>query len=544
MSLFTILLPEICLVSTACVLFLLAFAGRRGTGRVAATIGLVGVLAALVVAVSQYRSEAFHGPTIVSDVYTNFRVTNFGLFIRVIALATAALLLLLSWPSGERAEGNDGVHYGKDAGEYFGLLLLAFTGLILVPSANDLMVLFLAIELASIPTYILVAISRPIAVAQEAGVKYFFLGAMSAAIMLMGFGYLYGVSGSTNLREISQILAGVASPDSGAPVLSAWHLLAGVLIVVGIGFKLAAVPLHAYVADVYQGSATAVTAVLGFVPKATGILALTKLLFVFTGGDGAWNLSPQLGKLIFAIAILTMTVGNLLALVQSNVKRILAYSSVAHSGYLLAGLAIVLLGPIEQRGAALTGVIFYLATYGITSTAAFGALMLIPTRQTLELKGKEYFPPATTAETMDDLAGVGRSQPLIGLLLAVACFSLMGLPLTAGFFGKFYLLAPAIAGFDRSMPNSGWIITLAIFVLVNSAISAAYYLGIVGALFNRKDVGYAAAPRRTPLPVNLAVGVCVGLVLGIGLLPSTTRTLVNASADASSELDLADRPAR
>ena len=533
MNLFQIILPEIILVTAACALFLIGFLGTRGNGRVAASLALLGVAGALVVAFLQYRNGV-----VGADLYQNFRVNEFGLFIRVAALAIGMLLLLLSWPWGDKAEGNASVHYGEDAGEYFGLILLALTGLILVPSANDLIVLFMAIELASIPTYILVAAGRPIAAAQEAGVKYFFLGAMAAAVMLMGFAYLYGTTGTTNLHEIGLIFSGQKELANGAPLTTPWQLLAGVLLIVGIGFKLAAVPMHAYVADVYQGAATPVTALIGFVPKATGTIALTKVLYVFAGASGAWMVAPQLGKLVWILAVLTMTVGNLLALSQSNVKRMLAYSSVAHSGYLLAGLAFVLMGQGDHRVEALQAVLFYLVVYGLASTAAFGALQWIPSRRAIVIGDREFAAPATTAETMDDLAGVGRSRPVVAMILAVAALSLVGMPLTGGFWGKYYLLAPVFSGFDAGHANAGWLMTLAIFILVNSAISAVYYLSIVGALFNRAaSDAPEPAVHTTPLVAAASVVLTALAVLFFGVVLRATQGLATQAAGAAGAID-------
>jgi NADH-quinone oxidoreductase subunit N len=533
MSLFQIILPEIVLVTAACALFLLGFLGAKNNGRLAAMLALLGVAIALVISVTQYKNGV--GGT---DKYQNFRVSDFGLFIRVIALGIGTLILLLSWPWGPDAEGNSSVHYGKDAGEYFGLILLALTGLILVPSANDLIVLFMAIELASIPTYILVAASRPVSAAQEAGVKYFFLGAMAAAVMLMGFAYLYGTTGTTNLHEIGLIFAGQKISPVGAPVTTPWQLLAGVLLVVGIGFKLAAVPMHAYVADVYQGAATPVTALIGFVPKTTGIIALTKLLYIFAGASGAWMVAPQLGKLVWVLAALTMTVGNLLAISQENVKRMLAYSSVAHSGYLLTGLTFMLMGSGDQRLMALQAVLFYLAVYGLASTAAFGALQWIPSRRSIVVGDKEFAAPATTAETMEDLAGVGRSRPLVAMILALAAFSLVGLPLTGGFWGKYYLLAPIFGSFTHDQPSAGWLMTLAILILVNSAISAVYYLSIVGALFNRAEPD-AVGPRtrKIPLIATASIVLSAAAVLFFGVVLSGTRGLADHAAGAAGAVD-------
>lgn len=537
MSLFQIVLPEIILVTAACVLFLVGFAGPKATGRLSASIALVALFLALLAALRPLREESL-GAKVFSDTYQSFRLSGFGVFVRIVALAMAIPLTLLSSPSGRDASGNPSVHWGRDSGEYFGLLLLSFTGLIMVPMCNDLIVLFMAIELASIPTYILVSISRPLATAQEAGVKYFFLGALAAAILLMGLAYLYGTTGTTNMHQIGAQFAALKT-GAGAPALSAWQLMAGVIVIVGLSFKLAAVPLHAYAADVYEGAATAVTAVLGFVPKAVGIIALVKILFLLAGNDASWQVSPQVTKLIWVLAVLTMTVGNLLALTQRNIKRLFAYSSVAHSGYLLAGVAfMLLLGADDPRQRdALASVLFYLVVYGITSTAVFGALMLIPSRKRIEIGSSTYLLPATTAETTDDLAGFGRSHPVIAAMLAVGCFSLIGLPFTGGFWGKYYLLVPALAGYGHVTSGGGWLLWLAILLVVNSGLSAAYYLGVVGALFNRKPVDEPLARPAYAPGTLVAVAASVLLVLVLGILLQSTQLLSSGALVAADSMD-------
>src|SRR5207248_6233580 len=207
----------------------------------------------------------------------------------------------------------------------------------------------------------------------------------------------------------------------------------------GFAFKLAAVPLHFYAGDVYQGAATPVTALLSFVPKTAGMVALLKILYCV--GGGVWAVPHEIARLIWVRAALTTTVGNVLGLLQLNVKRVLAYSSIAHTGYMLVGVTALLSadGNSEVQNEALQGVLFYLAAYGIMNAAAFGVLMLLPAR------GEDRAAPATSAETFEDLAGTGRDHPALGLAMAVACFSLIGLPLTVGFFGKFYLVRPALS---------------------------------------------------------------------------------------------------
>jgi NADH-quinone oxidoreductase subunit N len=525
-----ILLPEIFLVVTACVLFLLSLIARNSTGRAAASIALIGVVAAFTMAAVQHHRLSGDESAFLTDAYQGLRLTGFSLFVRLAALFVAIVLVLLNWPSDRAGTGNASVNWGKDAGEFFGLLLLSFTGLILSATANDLILLFLAIELASIPTYILVSVGRPLAQAQEAGVKYFFLGAMAAAILLMGFAYLYGVTGTTNLAEIAAILA---RQPGGVATLSSWQLLAGVMLVLGLAFKLAAVPLHAYAADVYQGAATSVTAVLGFVPKTVGIVVLVKVVHAFAGNGEAWIVAPQFAKLLWAIAVLTMTVGNLLALLQRNVKRTLAYSSVAHSGYLIAGVTFAVIGSPEQRPAALAAVLFYLLIYGLTSTASFGALQLIPSRASIETSRGSFAPPTTTAETYDDLAGAAKTSPLGAWVLAIACFSLVGLPLTGGFWAKYYLLVPGLSGLRDGGAMTGWAIGLAVAILVNSAISAAYYLGIVATLFTRAEPAEPGPRPREQTGVLIGTLACAAIVLLVGLLPGTVGRLAERANSAA-----------
>lgn len=526
MSLFQIVLPEIILVAAACALFLIGFAGPKVTGRNCAAIALFSLLLALIASLLPLRVDS-QGPAVFSDAYNSFRLTGFGVFVRAAGLAMAFLLTLLSFPSGENATGNASVHWGKDAGEYFGLLLLTFAGLIMVPMANDVIVLFMAIELASIPTYILVSVSRPLATAQEAGVKYFFLGALAAAVLLMGFAYLYGTTGTTNLQDIGRIFA-------SSETLTPWQTLAGVMVIGGLAFKLAAVPLHAYAADVYEGSSTAITAVLGFVPKTVGIVALIKILFVLSGNSALWQVPDSIAKLVWIVAVLTMTIGNLLALAQRNIKRMFAYSSVAHSGYLLAGLAFMLMGASrEHRTESLASVLFYLVAYGITSTAVFGSLMLIPSRKRVEIGNRSFALPATTAETTEDLAGVGRTNPVIGLLLAVGCFSLIGLPLTAGFWGKYYLLVGGLKSMNAVTSGGGWLLWLAIAVIINSGLSAAYYLSVVGTLFNRKSSDEPVSPADPGAGTLASVFVSVAAVLVLGVFLAFTGGLNRAATDAA-----------
>jgi NADH-quinone oxidoreductase subunit N len=508
-----IILPELILIGTACVLFLLGISLKATSRKIAAGLALLALLAVFIL---QLNSS---GATL-ADSTGALRVTEFGQYIKLLASGVAMMFVLLSWPSGQYAVGNSALHYGQDAAEFFALLLLSISGIFLVAGANDIILLFLGIELASIPTYIMVSISRPLPVAQEAGVKYFFLGAMAAAIMLFGFSYLYGTTGLINLDKLTVLFA--ASSSNGPTILSSWQMLAVLMLIAGFAFKMAAFPLHFYAGDVYEGAATPMTALLSFVPKTSGLVALIKILFVISGGT--WMAPAAIAKLLWIMAVLTMTIGNVLGLRQENVKRLFAYSSVAHSGYMLVGVTAALYGAnfVGVPDIALRGVLFYITAYGIMNVAAFGVMMLLPAK---------HARAASSAETFEDLAGAGRRHVGLGLAMAVACFSLTGLPLTVGFFGKIYLLRPALLG------QNYW---LAAIMMINAAIGAGYYLRIVGVMFLRpaeragEELPAASAPEISrALPVVAAITLSTLGTLLFGVVLPATDMLNNKLASAS-----------
>jgi NADH-quinone oxidoreductase subunit N len=490
-----LLLPELILAGVACALFLVGLSRKASTRRLTASVALAALVLAFVIQL--FRVGSPEGGTrydryggYVNGVATGtVRVAEFAQYVKLIATGVGVLLMLLAWPTRDDGTGNSALNYGTDAGEFYALMLLSITGVLLVAGANDIMLLFLGIELASIPTYIMVSISRPLAVAQEAGVKYFFLGAMSAAVMLFGFSYLYGTTGSTNLYEIMQKLH--PGGWDRRPTLTPWQTLAVLMLVAGFAFKIAAVPLHFYAGDVYQGAATPVTAFLSFVPKTSGFVALIKLLYAVGGPQ--WLLPEPLVKangtgLLWVLAILTMTFGNVLGLLQYNVKRVLAYSSIAHTGYMLVALAALAAPMSGAREEAVKGVLLYLAAYGIMNAGAFGVLMLIPARD-----GRG------SAEMFEDLAGQGRRHVGLGLAMAVCCFSLIGIPLTVGFLGKLLVIKPALlaaSGLGQAgqaeNPVRSAMTWLVVITMINAAISAAYYLRIVATMFLRSDESMAA----------------------------------------------------
>jgi NADH-quinone oxidoreductase subunit N len=505
------MLPEIVLCAVACVLFLMGVSMKASTRRAAPFLAVAALIFA---GVSQLAVFAGNAPRL--DVRWNtVHIYEFARYIKILSSAIGVLLVLLAWPSDHEATRGPAHHFGQEACEFYALMLLSIAGIFFVAGANDIMLLFLGIELASIPTYIMVSISRPLAVAQEAGVKYFFLGAMAAALMLFGFSYLYGTTGTTRL----DLIAATVHPDAG---LTSWQILAVILLILGFAFKMAVVPLHFYAGDVYQGAATPVTAFLSFVPKISGFVALLKVLFAVTGGT--WHIAPEIVKLLWILAALTMTVGNVLVLVQINIKRVFAYSSIAHSGYMLVGVtALLSTTDYEIQMSALQGILFYLTAYGLMNVAVFGVLILLPGRSNQ---------PATSAETFDDLAGLGREHTLLGLAMAVSCFSLIGIPLTIGFFGKFFLILPA---WKANLTG------LVVILVINAAISAGYYLRIVGSLFlaaEKSGPRYGQPLREEtqihhPIPVLISVGISMVAVLWFGTVWPATSRLMNRTAEAA-----------
>lgn len=383
--------------------------------------------------------------------------------------------------------------------EFYAFILFSLTGAMLCASASDLIWLFLALELTSLPTYVMVTMSTRGTRSQEAGVKYFFLGALGAAVFLYGFALIYGGTGSTRFLEISGAIA--------ADGMNAITLAGMLMAVVGVSFKIAAVPMHFYTADVYQGAASPVSAFLAFVPKTAGFVSLILLLSLVGwdhgehGGSGH-ALPGALRMALWVMAALTMTIGNVLAVVQDSPKRVLAYSSVAHSGYMLVGL-IAGPGPI---GASFThngiaAVLFYLVAYGVMNVGAFAALAA------LERAGRDGRP--VEIDSFDDLRGLCATRPALGWTLVVSALSLLGLPPLLGFFSKVPLFTAGIAAGE---------IVLVVVLGINSAIAAFYYLRFANAAL-LEDPAEGPAPRPVPFAARTFAGVvAMSLVLALSLL--------------------------
>jgi len=373
-------------------------------------------------------------------------------------------------------------------GEYYAILLGAVFGMNFMASAADLIMLYLSIETTSIALYLLAGYLRDDDKSAESGLKYFLFGAFTSTVMLYGFSLLYGFTGKTNLYELSTALGSVP------PLVT---VIAALLVLVGFGFKIAAVPFHFWTPDVYEGAPTPITAFISVASKAAGFAVLMRvMLAVFPQAESYWV------PLVAVIAAFTMTLGNTLALAQKNIKRLLAYSSIAQAGYALVGLA-----AISQAGIAAT--VFYLAMYTLTNLTAFGVIILVSR--------------VTHSDEISDYAGLSRRSPGLALAFMVAFLSLGGMPPLAGFFGKFFIFAAAI--------QQG-LIWLAVVGVLNAIIGLYYYLTVLKVVYlYRSD--HEAEKIPVPRTYALALWVCV---MGIVLLGTWAGPWIGTATAAAGNL--------
>ncbi len=360
-------------------------------------------------------------------------------------------------------------------GEYYALLVVSTLGMILMAASADLIMLYLAIETTSIPLYILAGFLKRDQKSTESGIKYFLFGAVTSAVMLYGFSLLYGFSGETNLYSLAE--------QFQIGNISIWVLLGAVaLVLVGFGFKVSVVPFHFWSPDVYEGAPTPITAYLSTASKAAGfVILLRTMLVVFPSISGYWT------SILAVMAILAMSVGNLIALAQKNIKRLLAYSSIAHAGYAMIGLV-----ALSSLGTSST--IFYLAAYLVTNLAAFGVVVL--------------FAHAAGSDEISDYAGLSRRAPLLALAFLIALLSLAGMPPLAGFVAKFYVFAAAV---------ESDLIWLAFIGVINTVIALYYYLTVLKVVYL-----YRSENEEVSIPVPrsyaLALVVCVIFIVVIGVV--------------------------
>lgn len=373
-------------------------------------------------------------------------------------------------------------------GEYFSLILLATLGMMFLVSSEDILMIFLSLELTSLSLYILTAFNKRSRLSAEAALKYFLFGGMSAAFTLFGLSLLYGLSGSTNLGQIAASIQG--------PGLDPLLLLAIVLTVIGFGFKVAAAPFHLWAPDVYQGAPIPSAALIASGSKLASFLVFAKVMAIgFHGAEGnsGWQAyQPGWVPVLAVVAVFSMMLGNLTAIVQRSVRRLLAYSAIAHGGYML-------LGVMTSGGLSLSSLVYYAITYGLTTLGAFGVVSVV----------EEW----TGGDRLSDFAGLSRRAPALSFCMMVFMLSLAGIPPLAGFFGKFYIFSTALAA-----PHGSALLWLIVLAIAFSAVSLYYYLQVL------KQIYVAEAPAqcavgRTPVIGQIVLVVIACAVVGLGCAP-------------------------
>lgn len=523
--------PEIILFAATCVVMVVGLSPSAPVRRSCAGISGLGLVFAGIAA----WLTTPHGADVVAKSGQTL-LPGLALYVKVVVAAVGLLALLLLTGTIDREEENRLERTGSkfdalrsNRAEFYSFFLFSLTGLMLCAGADDLVWLFLALELTSLPTYIMVVIGGGTPGgphrSQEAGVKYFFLGALGAAVFLYGFALIYGGTGTTNLNRIHEAVVGGG--------LNSIALTGFILALLGMCFKIAAVPMHFYTADVYEGAAAPVSAFLAFVPKTAGFVSILLLAaclgWVWSPGpefvaNSGFSLPEPVRLLLWVVAALTMTVGNVLAIWQTSVKRILAYSSIAHSGYMLVG---VIAGPGDGtfNKSGISAVLFYIFCYGVMNVGCFAVLAC------LERRGKDGQPQEI--ETVDDLKGLCQTHPVLGWTMAICSLSLLGFPPLLGFLAKVPLFTSAISAGE---------IPLVIVLGINSAIAAFYYLRLFGAALLEKpagktDVELAPFASRRLAGVLSAAGVVL-LVLVAGRLMSASReaAAVPGAAHKSAEV--------
>jgi NADH-quinone oxidoreductase subunit N len=463
------ILPEIVLsIFGMAIMVLDPLLDEENSQKMLGGIGLLGTLAALVSTwiMAQSPGLAF---------WNMVRVDGFSVFFHVVVIAIAVVLILTSYEymAVQRIR----------AGEYYGLILFGLVGMGLMSSAVELVLIFIALEISSISTYILAGFRRRAATSSESSLKYFLLGSFATAFFLYGVALMFGATGSTNIDDISAVL--------NAGNVSTLAYVAVALMFVGLGFKVAAAPFHIWTPDVYEGAPAPIVGFMSTAPKAAAFAVLLRVLFATNAPGRFW--------LIWVSAALSMTLGNVGALVQGNVKRLLAYSSIAHAGYILVAFA-------AKPDLGAPAVMFYTAAYAAMNVGAFAVV------SHLANAGERYV-------AVEDYAGLGRRSPVLAGALTVFLISLIGIPITGGFFAKFYVFSAAL---------QSNLVVLTIIGVINSAIGAYYYLRLIVVMYMREpqeDVPVTSIP----LPLAAALGIALVATVYLGVLPESVLRFVQRS---------------
>jgi NADH-quinone oxidoreductase subunit N len=436
-------------------------ASRKGLG----IFSLVGALASIGAAVYQMKISGSTGW------FEMVRVDSFSIFFHILIPAISAVCILASIEYLDQQNIR--------TGEFYGLILFGTVGMVLMSSAIELVLIFIALEISSISTYILAGYRRRFAAGSESSLKYFLLGSFATAFFLYGVAMMFGATGSTNINDIATSLAGKL--HTGEPMTLVY--VASALMIIGLGFKVAAAPFHVWTPDVYEGAPAPVVALMSTGPKAAAFAVLLRVLFGTHAPGWFWLISIS--------AAISMTVGNFGALMQNNVKRLLAYSSIAHAGYLLVAFAAASDHPTSLGIAA---AIFYTASYAAMNVGAFAVVSHISGH-------------GENLVSVDDYAGLGRRSPLLAFTLTIFMLSLIGIPLTGGFFAKYYVFSAALQS------NLVW---LTIIGVVNSAVAAYYYLRLIVVMYMREPTTDAPlAPVSAVMRLALVLAALATIYLGV-----------------------------
>jgi NADH-quinone oxidoreductase subunit N len=452
------ILPEIVLSVFGMIIMLLdPVMDERRSQRTLGLVALAGAIVALAATIYQAQVR-FWG----LGFFGMVKVDAFSVFFHFVVISVTLLVILSSYEYMEVQQIR--------AGEYYGLIMFGAVGMALMSSAMELVLIFIALEISSISTYILAGFRRRSAISSESSVKYFLLGSFATAFFLYGVALMFGATGSTSIDRISAALAEYSGTGHG-PLLA---YLGVALMFVGLGFKVAAAPFHIWTPDVYEGAPSPVVGFMSTAPKAAVFAVLLRIIFEAHAPGGPW--------LIWVAAALSMTIGNVAALVQNNVKRLLAYSSIAHAGYLLVAFA-----SLPKNG--IPAAMFYTASYAAMNVGAFAVI-------------GHFAGAGERFVTLEDYAGLGKRSPILAAILTIFLLSLIGIPITGGFFAKFYV-------FSAAMQGSHPLVGLVIIGVINSAVAAYYYLRIIVVMYMRE-------PRDEEVPVT-PVSAGLGFALGLSL---------------------------
>ena len=465
--------PLLFLSAWACGLLLADLWVPKDSKQITGWLALLGLTVTLVLVSSNLgqREEAFGGM---------LAIDGFSNLLHLVILGSGVLAVLLAL--------NYLKQHGIERGEFYALLIFSIVGMMVMGMAKDLIVVFLALEMLSIPLYVLVGFARPRADSEESALKYFLLGAFSSAFQVYGIALVYGATQETGFAAI-----GAAIASYGASPL----LLAGVgLMLVGLSFKVSAVPFHMWTPDVYEGAPAVVTAFMSIGAKTAGFAALVRVFF-----DAFHLLTPDWAPLMALFAVLSTIVGNVAAISQTSIKRMLAYSSIAHAGYVFVAVLPGRYGALSDFSA--SAVVFYLAAYALTNIGAWAIVIAVESGEGM-------------GSAISDYAGLARTRPGLAAAMALFMLSLTGLPPTMGFVAKFYVFRAALAA------GYTWLVVVAVVTVL---ISAYYYLRIIVVMWMNEGAGQAVTPR----PLNFAVGLTAAATLVFGLLPGPLMALLENS---------------